>query len=574
MMHQFPFSAVVGQDDVKLALLLNAVDPAIGGVLLRGQKGSAKSTLARALAKLLDKNAPFVELPIGATEDRLVGTIDIAAALTEGERRFQPGLLAEAHGGVLYVDEVNLLPDHLVDVLLDVAASGVNRVEREGVSHEHASRFVLIGSMNPEEGELRPQLLDRFGLAVDVAASTDPDERAEAVTRRLDFDRNPIAFLERWSGADVALRMRLPKTTTADLPGDLLRTVSALCASVGAEGLRADLVICRAAAAHAGWLGRDTVTIDDVTRVAPLALAHRRRRNPFEDPGIAQEEIEQALSEAQGEAPLPPPERPPAEANEPTRIVRLEGKKAADASGRRSTTEGSRGRMVGDRPMASGAVAVGATARAAVVRRAVEGGPVLAAEDLREAVKEQRAGNLIILAVDASGSMGAERRMEAAKGAVLSVLLDAYQRRDRVAVVTFRNDSAEVVLRPTGSVEVAKARLNDLPTGGTTPLAAGIEAATALAERHRDGAYEPLIVLVTDGRSTAGPDPVGAAAAVKRKGIAAAVIDAEDGHTRLGLARELAHSMGARCLTVPELDAGALAQAIREAERPSGPSTR
>ena len=570
-MHQFPFSAVVGQDDVKLALLLNAVDPAIGGVLLRGQKGSAKSTLARALAKLLDKDAPFVELPIGATEDRLVGTIDIAAALTEGERRFQPGLLAEAHGGVLYVDEVNLLPDHLVDVLLDVAASGVNRVEREGVSHEHASRFVLIGSMNPEEGELRPQLLDRFGLAVDVAASTDPDERAEAVSRRLDFDRNPIAFLERWSGADVALRTRLTKATTADLPGDLLRTVSALCASVGAEGLRADLVICRAAAAYAGWQGRDTVTIDDVTRVAPLALAHRRRRNPFEDPGIAQEEIEQALSQAQGEA-SPAPEQPPAEADQPTRIVRLEGKKAADASGRRSTTEGPRGRMVGDRPMTSGAVAVGATARAAVVRRAVEGGPVLAAEDFREAVKEQRAGNLIILAVDASGSMGAERRMEAAKGAVLSVLLDAYQRRDRVAVITFRNEGAEIALRPTGSVEVAKARLNDLPTGGTTPLAAGIQAATELADRHRDGAYEPLIVLVTDGRSTAGPDPMDAATAVKRKGIAAAVIDAEDGHTRLGLARELAQAMGARCLTVPELDAGALAQAIREAERPSGPS--
>ena len=577
-MHQFPFSAVVGQDDVKLALLLNAVDPAIGGVLLRGQKGSAKSTLARGLARLLDKDAPFVELPVGATEDRLVGTIDIAAALTEGERRFQPGLLAEAHGGVLYVDEVNLLPDHLVDVLLDVAASGVNRVEREGVSHEHASRFVLIGSMNPEEGELRPQLLDRFGLAVDVAASTDPDERAEAVRRRLDFDRNPIAFLERWSGADVALRTRLAKAAKAGLPDDLLRIVSALCASVGAEGLRADLVICRAAAAHAGWQGRDAATIDDVTRVAPLALAHRRRRNPFDDPGIAQEKIEQALSEAQGEAPPPPQppdgERPPAEADQPTRIVRLEGKKAADASGRRSTTEGPRGRMVGDRPMAGGAVAVGATARAAVVRRATEGGPVLAAEDFREAVKEQRAGNLIILAVDASGSMGAERRMEAAKGAVLSVLLDAYQRRDRVAVITFRNESAEVALRPTGSVEVAKARLNDLPTGGTTPLAAGILAATELAERHRDGAYEPLIVLVTDGRSTAGPDPMEAAAAVKRKGIAAAVIDAEDGHTRLGLARELAEAMGARCLTVPELDAGALTQAIREAGRPSGPSTR
>src|SRR3954452_15121315 len=191
----FPFTAVVGQEDAKLALLLNAVDPAIGGVLLRGQKGSGKTTLARGLAALLPGDAPFVELPVGATEDRLVGTIDLAAALTAGERRFQAGLLAEAHGGVLYVDEVNLLPDHLVDVLLDVAASGVNRVEREGVSHSHPSRFVLVGSMNPEEGELRPQLLDRFGLAVDVAASTDPRVRADAVRRRLAFDADPARFV-------------------------------------------------------------------------------------------------------------------------------------------------------------------------------------------------------------------------------------------------------------------------------------------------------------------------------------------------------------------------------------------
>src|SRR5204863_5742646 len=210
----FPFSAVVGHDDAKLALLLAAIDPAIGGVLLRGQKGSAKTTLARGLAALLPGNAPFVDLPLGATEDRLMGTLDLGAVLTGEGRRFEPGLLAAAHGGVLYVDEVNLLPDHLVDVLLDVAASGVNRVEREGISHQHASRFVLIGSMNPEEGELRPQLLDRFGLAVDVAASEDADERAVAVERRLEFDANPLAFCERWTGADVALRHRLADAGT------------------------------------------------------------------------------------------------------------------------------------------------------------------------------------------------------------------------------------------------------------------------------------------------------------------------------------------------------------------------
>src|SRR5205823_6326565 len=250
---RFPFSAVVGHDDAKLALLLAAIDPAIGGVLHRGQKGSAKTTLARGLAALLPGDAPFVDLPLGATEDRLIGTLDLGAVLTGEGRRFEPGLLAAAHGGVLYVDEVNLLPDHLVDVLLDVAASGVNRVEREGISHEHPARFVLIGSMNPEEGELRPQLLDRFGLAVDVMTSTDPVERAEAVRRRLAFDADPPAVARRHAPA-------------------------------GVDGLRADLVISRAAAALAGWDRRDEATADDVRRVAPMALAHRQRRTPFDEP--------------------------------------------------------------------------------------------------------------------------------------------------------------------------------------------------------------------------------------------------------------------------------------------------
>ncbi|MGH9149804.1 MAG: ATP-binding protein, partial [Acidimicrobiales bacterium] len=205
----FPFSAVVGQDELKLALLLNAVDPAVGGVLLRGQKGSAKTTLARGLAALLPGGSPFVELPLGATEDRVVGTLDLAAILATGEARFHPGLLHSAHGGVLYVDEVNLLADHLVDVLLDVASSGVNRVEREGVAHAHPSRFVLVGSMNPEEGELRPQLLDRFGLSVEVAAPTDPDQRAEAVARRMAFDRDPARFCTAWAEAEAGLHERL-----------------------------------------------------------------------------------------------------------------------------------------------------------------------------------------------------------------------------------------------------------------------------------------------------------------------------------------------------------------------------
>jgi magnesium chelatase subunit D len=548
----FPFSAVVGQDDAKLALLLNALDPAIGGVLLRGQKGSAKSTLARGIAALVPGRAPFVELPVGATEDRLVGTLDIEGALGEGKRRFQPGLLHAAHGGVLYVDEVNLLPDHLVDVLLDVAASGVNRVEREGISESHPSRFVLVGSMNPEEGELRPQLLDRFGLAVDMVASVDAEERAAAVRRRLAFDADPAKFATAWD--EEELRARLACSHPAALPADVLDTITRVCAAVGAEGLRADLVICRAASALAGWEGRAQADEDDVRRVAPLALAHRRRRTPFEEPGISPEEIEQGLGHDGDPSQAASPERVADPGDPPTRVVPLTANGGL-APGRRSTVEGARGRLVGDRvpngPVSS--LAVGATVRAAATR----GATAVELEDVREAVREHKAGNLVVLAVDASGSMGVERRMEAVKGAVIGLLLDAYQRRDRVALVTFRGETADVVLRPTGSVEVARARLTDVPTGGRTPLAAGISAALDLALAAH-GEHRPLLVLVTDGRHTEGPDPVETAALVRRRGVPAVVVDAEDTRTRLGLARPLAEAMAARYLTLSELNPEAL----------------
>jgi len=604
----FPFTAVVGQDQAKLALLLVAVEPRLGGVLLRGAKGSAKTTLARGLAALLPSAAPFVELPVGTTEDRLVGSLDLAAALTGGELRFAPGLLAAAHGGVLYVDEVNLLPDHLVDVLLDVAASGVNRVEREGVSHGHPSRFVLIGSMNPEEGELRPQLLDRFGLAADIG-DVGVAERADAVRRRIAFDDGPASFAAAWQAEERALADRLASAAPVAVPPTLLDRICALCSAVGAEGLRADLAITRAAAALAGFEGRSEADADDLRRVAPLALVHRQRRHPLDDPGEADDALRTALGraasddgpDAAGEDTSSPAaeedapggeERPPsaegtgrervAAPGAPWPVARLEAPRTVDAArGRRSMTTGPAGRLVGDRPAAgtalAGGVAVAATVRAAAARQAPTVAlapspratpPVVrvAAEDLREAVREQRAANLVVLAVDASGSMGADRRMEAAKGALLGLLLDAYQRRDRVALVTFRGEGADVVLRPTGSVEVARARLSALATGGRTPLAAGIDLATRLAvESGRTGNHRPLLVLVTDGRATtAGPgaDPLAAARAAARStaaaGIPSVVVDAEDAVPRLGLAAELAAAMGARLLPLSELSAARL----------------
>jgi magnesium chelatase subunit D len=613
---QLPLSAVVGQADAKLALLLLGVDPRIGGVLLRGEKGTAKSTLARGLAALLPGSAPFVELPIGATEDRVVGSIDLAAALTGGGERFRPGLLAAADGGVLYVDEINLLPDHLVDVLLDVAASGVNRVEREGISHVHASRFLLIGSMNPEEGDLRPQLLDRFGLAVAVRTAHDPAERAAAVRRRLAFDADPAGAIgaEEVVAAEADLRRRLAAARPAPVSDRVIEEVASLCAAVGAEGLRADLTICRAAAALAGWEGRDAVSAADVRRVAPLALAHRARRDPLEPAGLDQQRLAGALDEhlggaedepaagagagaGAGEHPAGPdpdgrPEPRDGESREPADPDpvslsppglggRPGRRQAAPAAGRRAPVDARRGRLISDRapegPLAS--VAVGATVRQAATRQdGDDGHRAVRPEDLREAVRIDRTANLVVLAVDASGSMGAPQRMEAAKGAVLGLLADAYQRRDLVGLVAFRGEEAQVLLRPTGSVEVARARLAALPTGGRTPLAAGITTALDLVTSPaRAATHRPVLVLITDGRATFAPDgadPVAAAGsaadAVRRAGVEAMVIDVEGAPTGsppgpgLGLARDLAARMGGRHLPLGVVTPEALRHLVRQ----------
>ncbi|MBD9735520.1 ATP-binding protein, partial [Streptomyces sp. H28] len=343
----FPFTAVVGQDDLRLALLLNAVSPAVGGVLVRGEKGTAKSTAVRALSALLppvtvvpgcrfscdpaapDRTCPdgphepgggterparMVELPVGASEDRLVGALDIERALSEGVKAFEPGLLADAHRGILYVDEVNLLHDHLVDLLLDAAAMGASYVEREGVSVRHAARFLLVGTMNPEEGELRPQLLDRFGLTVEVAASREPDERVEVVRRRLAHDDDPAAFAARWADEEAAVRARivaarelLPSVRLGD---GALRQIAATCAAFEVDGMRADIVMARTATALAAWAGRTDVLAEDVRQAALLALPHRRRRNPFDAPGLDEDKLDETLEEFGDDEPDPGPDGP------------------------------------------------------------------------------------------------------------------------------------------------------------------------------------------------------------------------------------------------------------------------
>ncbi|CAL2062154.1 Mg-protoporphyrin IX chelatase [Streptomyces murinus] len=655
----FPFTAVVGQDDLRLALLLNAVSPAVGGVLVRGEKGTAKSTAVRALSALLpavavvpgcrfscDPGAPdpgcpdgphevgpggeraarMVELPVGASEDRLVGALDIERALAEGVKAFEPGLLADAHRGILYVDEVNLLHDHLVDLLLDAAAMGASYVEREGVSVRHASKFLLVGTMNPEEGELRPQLLDRFGLTVEVAASREPDQRVEVVRRRLAYDDDPAAFAARWAGEEAAVRQRivaarelLPQVRLGDAA---LRQIAATCAAFEVDGMRADIVMARTATALAAWAGRTDVLAEDVRQAALLALPHRRRRNPFDAPGLDEDKLDETLEQSAGRdgdgdddpdgpdgggrpAPESGPEgggdtaaRPeageggepqpagagageqaPVRAAEPfrTKVLSVPGI-GEGAAGRRSRARTEHGRTTGAR-RPQGALTklhLAATVRAAAPYQRARGrsgpGLVIRRDDLRQASREGREGNLVLFVVDASGSMAARQRMGAVKGAVLSLLLDAYQRRDKVGLVTFRGSGADVALPPTSSVDAAAVRLESLPTGGRTPLAAGLLKAHEVlrVERLRDPARRALLVVVTDGRATGGPEPVALAGRAARlfaaEQVASVVVDCESGPVRLGLAGQLAGELAGTAVTLDELRADSIAGLVRDVQ--------
>nr|WP_202485213.1 putative cobaltochelatase [Streptomyces sp. SID4985] len=640
---------------MQLALLLNAVAPNIGGVLVRGEKGTAKSTAVRALSALLpevdvvpgcrfscdptspDPSCPdgphtpgsaaarparMVELPVGASEDRLVGALDIERALAEGVKAFEPGLLASAHRGILYVDEVNLLHDHLVDLLLDAAAMGASYVEREGVSVRHAARFLLVGTMNPEEGELRPQLLDRFGLTVEVAASRETDQRVEVVRRRLAYDDDPAGFAAQWAGEEAAVRQRiaaarelLPKVRLGD---GALRQIAATCAAFEVDGMRADIVMARTATALAAWAGRTDVLAEDVRQAALLALPHRRRRNPFDAPGLDEDRLDQTLEESSGSSgdDDPDPDGPgggggqpspdagpqdgdggaaaseggesegagagageqaPVRAAEPFRTKALNVPGIGEgAAGRRSRARTAQGRTTGAR-RPQGALTklhLAATVQAAAPHQRVRGrsgaGLVLRRDDLRQAVREGRESNLVLFVVDASGSMAARQRMGAVKGAVLSLLLDAYQRRDKVGLVTFRGSTADVALPPTSSVDAAAARLESLPTGGRTPLAAGLLKAHEVlrVERLRDPARRALVVVVTDGRATGGPEPVAlagrAAWLFAAEGVASVVVDCESGPVRLGLAGRLAGELGGTAVTLDELRADSIAGLVRD----------
>jgi magnesium chelatase subunit D len=657
----------VGQQRLKDALVLNAINPSVGGLLIRGEKGTAKSTLARALADLLppidvvpgcpyqcDPDAPFVDcphcrplreegplprtrrpmrvltLPTNATEDRVCGTLDLEHAIQSGERRFEPGVLAGVHRGILYIDEVNLLDDHIVDVLLDAAAMGVNTVEREGVQMVHPSQFILIGTMNPEEGDLRPQLLDRFGLCVDVEAILDVEARAEIIRRRLTWERDQESFAARYheqqhalSHAIVDARRCLPGVTLDD---EQLHQIARLCVALDIRSHRADIVIAEAAMGFAAWDGRERVNEEDIQRAAELALPHRTRRRPFEESRLDPEQIAQAMEPPETEPaphdeadepnqrdePTPPenvapPEqepqrRPPsgeqvfdmAESPEITLPDPGDDRRRRNTSGRRarSVSDARRGRYVRasspSDPAQAGDVALDATLRAAAPHQrarkaesADENGLALRPSDVRVKVRERAVGTTILLVVDASGSMGAAERMRAAKGATFSLLRDAYVRRDQVGMIAFRDGKAEVLLRPTDSVDLAQERLQALPTGGRTPLAHGLMQALEMAHQawNRDADALVMAVLISDGKANQPYDPdfdgapydeaVAIAQRLTQAGVHLLVLDTEDDFLTLGLARDLAEASGANYIKLSELEAAAVERAIRKTRAPT-----
>ncbi|HEX6384273.1 MAG TPA: magnesium chelatase subunit D family protein [Anaerolineae bacterium] len=671
----FPFTAIVGQERMKRALILNAVSPQIGGVLIRGERGTAKSTAARALAALLpdivvvadcrfgcDPDRPnewcddcrvrhaggtletlsrrtaFVDLPVSATEDRVVGTLDIEKAIQKGEKHFEPGVLASANRGLLYVDEVNLLDDHVVDLLLDSAAMGVNVVEREGISFSHPAKFILVGTMNPEEGDLRPQLLDRFAFCVQISGLTDPKERVQIMERRIAFEVDPNGFREEWAEQERYLSEQIARArdvvdhvryTRRDLV-----SIAGLTGSLRVDGHRADLVILRGAQAHAAFQGREYITDQDIVLAAELALPHRIKGRPFQDTAITAQDLDERLQDVQSEMGTGEASEPldsetesstvkkkalDSEMSEGAEVRQMEagpqtipqtpqegqwwegGQKiqsrqeftarrldtqldrlTRNQPGRRSQTrtERKRGRYIQARIPKRDKVsdlAFDATLRAAAPHQIHRDRSKLALalrkSDLREKVRVRRSANLILFVVDASWSMAVAERMEATKGAIMSLLTDAYQRRDRVGLIVFNKNEANLVLPPTNSVQLAKKALADIAVGGKTPLSAGLLMAYEVFRQealvHPD--VMPMMILLTDGAGNVSmsdlpPQEEGhrIAELIRETEVRSVVINMEHAAFDQGLARLLARKLDAPCHTLEDLRADTLYQTVLE----------
>ncbi len=635
--YTFPFPAVMGQENIKKALIFNLINPKIGGVLICGEKGTAKSTLVRGLAELYE-NIEVVDLPLNITEDRLEGSIDIEKAILQGKRCFEGGVLQKVHGNMLYVDEVNLLSEHIVNCLLQTAVSGVNRVEREGISYSHPSEFVLIGTMNPEEGPLRPQFLDRFGLYVEVKGSRDISERIEIIRRRLEFENDTEKFIEQWRDELQNIRDKIKNAknlvSKIIVREQIMNLAAQFSDEANCQGHRAEIVIVETAKAIAALDGRKYINLEDVKEAAHFVLPHRMRQASSND--IQQDEQNQdnegnkeentETQEQNTEMDQQNKEQNEQKENnnnteeekmnednkeekeerndeddelnnitpdlknsnendssedevfdvgEVFRVKNLDisplDKKKRNGSGKRcrtktGSTQGRYVRYTYPKEKVKD-LAFDATLRAAApYQRYRDNGELalsIARDDIREKIREKRTGTTILFVVDASGSMGAKKRMKAVKGAVLSLLTDAYQKRDKVGMVAFRKNSAELLLGITRSVDLAQKKLIELPTGGKTPLGEGLLRGYEIlkAAKIKDPDMVPLMVLVSDGRanySTNGGEPMkealDIAAKIKDEGIQALVVDSEEGFIKLELAKDISEVLGAQYYKLEELN--------------------
>jgi magnesium chelatase subunit D len=609
MRAEYPFAAVVGQDELKLALLLSAVDPTIGGVLIKGERGTAKTTVARGLAALLPAKAdgaaaPFIELPLGATEDRVVGSLDLTKALRDGHTQLRSGVLARANGGVLYVDEVNLLPDHLVDLLLDAAATGWVTVERDGVSAGEAARFVLVGTMNPEEGDLRPQFLDRFGLSVQVRGLDTQELRMAAVGKRLEFDADPRSVIAVAREAEDTLRRAIvdarARLLLLPVTGAHLSMVASICFEQMLDGIRGDLAIIKTARALAAWEEASEIGADHIRRAAAFAIPHRMRRRPAQStssrnasvsrpssagrygPNVAAEAGDgsgdsradtnavtpprplgakpDAVSQSDGAQPSATALLRPAPAPEAAAINLVTDLIDRESSGRRGTGSVASRRAVRATPYdQTGTLAINETLTAAAARgrRVGERGIALAPTDLMQHGRSGPGRSHVLFLVDASASMATQRRLELAKSAALALLKSNYQHRDEVALMVFRGEGADLVMPFTSSIDGVEEALGDVPTGGRTPLARALIDATKIL-RTRESA---LLLVFTDGRanvSVSDGDPweesLAACETLRDACAGAVVIDCEPGPIVLGRARQLAAALGAECIALSALE--------------------